>query len=93
MAITTPHYGSIDMVLADSRQIGGDHYKKLNVEPWAAMEAWLTHEEFVGFLKGNIIKYIARANTGKEDHDTMIAKAEHYQQKLKEVLSGKPKSS
>lgn len=82
-----------DVMWANGRQVGGDHYKKLNVEPWAAMEAWLTHEEFVGFLKGNIIKYIARANTGKEDHDTMIAKAEHYQQKLKEVLSGKPKSS
>jgi len=90
MAMGTIDYGGDR---ANGRQVGGDHYKKLNVEPWAAMEAWLTHEEFVGFLKGNIIKYIARANTGKEDHDTMIAKAEHYQQKLKEVLSGKPRSS
>lgn len=71
---------------ADARQEGGDHYKKLAVQPWDAMEAWLTPEEFRGFLKGNILKYIARANSGKEDHDLMIAKAGHYQQKLDEML-------
>ena len=51
------------------------------------MESWLTREEFIGFLKGNIIKYLARANSGKEDHDIMIGKAAHYQQKLDEILS------
>lgn len=71
---------------ADARQAGGDHYKKLKVQPWDAMEAWLTPEEFRGFLKGNIIKYIARANSGKEDHNLMIEKAGHYQQKLDEML-------
>lgn len=71
---------------ADARQAGGDHYKKLKVQPWDAMEAWLTPEEFRGFLKGNIIKYIARANSGKEDHDLMMEKAAHYQQKLDEML-------
>lgn len=71
---------------ADARQAGGDHYKKLKVQPWDAMEAWLTPEEFRGFLKGNIIKYIARANSGKEDHNLMIEKAAHYQQKLDEMI-------
>jgi len=71
---------------ADARQAGGDHYKKLKVQPWDAMEAWLTEEEFRGFLKGNIIKYLARANSGKEDHNLMIEKAAHYQQKLDEML-------
>lgn len=73
-------------LLADARQVAGDHYKKLKVQPWDAMEAWLTREEFIGFLKGNVIKYMARANSGKEPHDVMIAKAAHYQQKLDEVL-------
>ncbi len=71
---------------ADARQAGGDHYKKMKVQPWDAMEAWLTQEEFQGFLKGNIIKYIARANSGKEDHNLMLEKAGHYQQKLDEML-------
>lgn len=72
---------------ADARQAGGDHYKKLTVQPWDAMESWLTPEEFRGFLKGNIIKYMARANSGKEDHNLMLQKAEHYQQKLAEMTA------
>ena len=71
---------------ADSRQVGGDHYKRMQVSPWDALEAWLTPEEFRGFLKGTIIKYLARANSGKAPHDVEIGKAEHYQQKLHEVL-------
>lgn len=71
---------------ADQIQEGGKHYKVMKVQPWDAMEAWLTPEEFRGFLKGNVIKYMARANTDKEPHDLMIAKARHYQQKLDEIL-------
>ena len=66
------------------KQVGGNHYKGLNVEPWDAMQAWLTREEFIGFLKGNVLKYMARANfkNGAED----IKKAAHYQEKLLSVL-------
>ena len=46
---------------ADDIQIGGTHYKDMTVEPWGMMEMVLTHDEFVGFLKGNIIKYSMRA--------------------------------
>ena len=42
---------------ADDMQVSGTHYKDMPVQPWTVMEAVLTHEEFVGFLKGNIIKY------------------------------------
>jgi hypothetical protein len=40
------------------------------------LEAWLTPEQFRGFLKGNIVKYVARADKkgGREDHN----KAEWY---------------
>lgn len=71
---------------ANDVQVGGVHYKTMAVQPWDAMEAWLTPEEFRGFLKGNIIKYLARANTDKEPHDVMIGKAAHYQQKLDEII-------
>ena len=69
---------------ADDRQVGGDHYKNLAVEPWAAMQAWMTPEEFRGFLKGNVIKYLARTK-GPND----IQKAHHYMEKLLEVTNGK----
>jgi len=58
------HYGGID-----------NPYEVIKV-----LEAWLTPDEFVGFLKGNIIKYNARARMkhGPQDH----AKAAWYQNYL-----------
>jgi hypothetical protein len=35
------------------------HYN-LGVEPWQAMRAWMTREQYIGFLRGNCIKYLAR---------------------------------
>ncbi len=70
---------------ADQIQVGGTHYKELGVQPWDVMNAILTHAEFVGFLKGNIIKYAMRQ--GKKDSDD-ARKCQHYMQKLKEVLNG-----
>ena len=70
---------------ADELQIGGQHYKDMGVQPWAVMESVLTHEEFIGFLKGNIIKYSMRA--GKKDSDD-AGKAKHYMLKLAEVQRG-----
>lgn len=69
---------------ADQLQIGGGHYKDMGVQPWAVMEAVLTREEFIGFLKGNAIKYAMRQ--GKKDSDD-VGKALHYMLKLKEVLA------
>jgi hypothetical protein len=47
------------------------------------MEATLTPEEFIGYLKGNCIKYGMRA--GKKDSDD-AGKFRHYKMKLKEAL-------
>jgi hypothetical protein len=48
------------------------------------MESWMTTEQFAGFLRGNAIKYLARCDSkgGLED----VKKAQHYIQKLLEVL-------
>ena len=70
-------------VKADELQVSGTHYKDMPIQPWAVMEAVLTHEEFVGFLKGNIIKYSLRA--GRKDGSDDGGKAKHYLQKLREV--------
>lgn len=72
---------------ADDKQVGGNHYKDMTVQPWAVMQAVLTTEEFIGFLKGNVIKYSMRQ--GKKEGSTDDAeKALHYLQKLKEVERG-----
>ena len=47
---------------AHDTQIGGDHYKKKEIQPWEAMEAWMSKEQFIGFLRGNALKYIARCD-------------------------------
>jgi len=71
---------------ADDVQVSGNHYKDMPIQPWHIMEAVMTHEEFVGFLKGNIIKYSLRA--GRKEGSDDAGKAEHYMQKLKEVQRG-----
>ena len=75
---------------ANDIQVGGDHYKNLGVEPWSAMQAWLSEEQFIGFLVGSAIAYLARYNTpgvpGKGGVPD-IKKAQHYLTKAVEVLS------
>jgi predicted nucleotidyltransferase len=72
---------------ADDIQVDGDHYKDMGVQPWAVMQAVLTREEFIGYLKGAIIKYGMRQ--GKKDLSPKDAeKCKHYIQKLKEVTNG-----
>ena len=68
---------------ADARQVGGNHYKDMPIQPWSVMEAILTPEEFCGFLKGNIIKYSLRA--GRKDGSDDAGKAVHYMAKLNEI--------
>lgn len=72
---------------ADDKQIGGSHYKEMGVQPWEAMESLLTFEEFIGFLKGNMIKYAMRQGL-KDPHDA--DKFRHYRQKYLEMLIPKP---
>ena len=68
---------------AIDRQVGGDHYMNMGIQPWHALEAWLTREEFRGYLKGSAIAYLAR--DGRKGDDNDIQKALHYLEKLVEV--------
>lgn len=36
------------------------HYASSAIQPISFMEASLSHDEFVGYLKGNIVKYVSR---------------------------------
>ena len=62
------------------------HYEKLNIQPWEIMERNFTTEEFVAYLKGNIIKYTLR---DKGQSLTDAEKIKHYAEKLIEVLEKK----
>ena len=68
---------------ANDIQVGGQHYKTMPIQPWEVMEAVLTHEEFVGFLKGNVLKYSMRA--GRKEGSDDANKARHYMMKLREI--------
>ena len=64
-------------------QVGGAHYKDMAVQPWQALEAWLTPEEYRGYHKGVAISYLARERSkgGMQD----IQKAIHHLQRLVEM--------
>ena len=70
----------------NSHQVGGDHYASKSVQPWQAMESWMSKEAFAGYLQGNCIKYLARYRdkNGIED----LLKAQHYLSKLIELENG-----
>lgn len=66
-------------------QVGGTHYEEMTIQPWDAMKAWCTAEEFRGYLKCAAIKHIARAGKkGSAAED--IEKARDYLRKLSEAL-------
>ena len=62
------------------------HYETLNIQPWEIMERNFTTEEFVAYLKGNIIKYTLR---DKGQALTDAEKIKHYAEKLIEVIEKK----
>jgi hypothetical protein len=66
------------------RQEGGDHYKRLGVEPWDVYDTWPL-EQRVGAYRANCTKYVMRL----DQKDTPLLNAKklaHYAQKLVEVL-------
>jgi len=69
--------------MANEYQLGGAHYTNKDIQPWEAMQAWMTEEQFKGFLMGNVIKYIARFQDKGGVLD--LQKCKHYLDKLIEV--------
>jgi hypothetical protein len=71
---------------AKDRQVGGDHYKMMAVEPWSALEAWMTPSELLGYLKGTAIAYLARSG---QRGDIDVRKAHHVLDRLIEILDAR----
>jgi|TARA_R100001530_G_scaffold42481_1_gene32374 hypothetical protein len=63
------------------------HYNTGEIECIDAIEAMLSHEEFIGYLRGNSLKYRwrFRHKNGAQD----LEKAEWYEQKLKPLIQEK----
>jgi len=63
-----------------------DYYKSNGLSPMDAFEkGLLSEEEFIGFIKGNVIKYTVRAGK-KDDAVKDIGKAIDYLGWLKKVM-------
>jgi len=74
--------GPVELKKANELQVGGEHYRSMVVQPWDALEAWLTPEEFRGYQKGVAIAYLARERKKGGTQD--IEKAMHHLMKLVE---------
>jgi len=63
---------------AFDRQAGGDHYKDMPIQP-----AEFIHTNGIGYMEGNVIKYVCRhrRKNGIED----LRKAVHYLEMLIEL--------
>ena len=63
----------------NDRQVGGDHYKKLAIQTWDYNMA-----NNIGYMEGNIIKYVSRWKEKGGEKD--LLKAKHYLDKLIENI-------
>lgn len=61
------------------------HYTVGGIETWDFIEAKLSPEELIGYCRGNVIKYLSRANH-KDNPGTDYAKAAWYLNKLLELI-------
>lgn len=64
-----------------ARQVGGDHYTSMAIQPWEVIE-----RNNMGFFEGSALSYIMRfrAKNGVQD----LEKARHYLDKLIEMERG-----
>jgi Protein of unknwon function (DUF3310) len=73
-----------NQIPANARMVGGSHYKDMDIEPWDVVDTW-PKEQAIGSYRAGALKYIMRAGT-KGEFKEDIQKAQHYLQKLLEIL-------
>jgi len=74
--------------IARSRQVGGDHYIEMGVQPWDVVDTW-PREQRIGYYRGGALKYLMRMGS-KDESAQEIAKGKHYLEKLLEILNEEP---
>ena len=71
------------LTTANEEQIGGDHYKKLPIQPWDYIAA-----NDLDFFQGQVVKYVTRwKSRGRLDD---LKKARHVLDKYIELEQAKP---
>jgi hypothetical protein len=70
---------------ARDKQVGGEHYKSMPIEPWDVVDTWPL-EQRIGYYRGGGLKYVMRMGT-KDEAPQEIGKGKHYLEKLLEVLN------
>lgn len=74
---------------ASARQVGGDHYKNMKIEPWDVVDTWPL-EQRVGAYRYASLKYIMRLGS-KDERVGEAMKGGHCTEKLVETLTiGEP---
>lgn len=73
------------MSKANAKQIGGDHYRVMSVQPWDVVDTWPI-EQRIGYYRGGALKYLMRMGS-KDESAQEIGKGQHYLEKLLEVLA------
>ena len=69
------------MTSANQIQVAGTHYKNKAIQPWDYIIS-----NNIGYLEGNVIKYVSRWRDKGGIDD--LKKAQHYLAKLLEVANG-----
>ena len=70
---------------ARDKQVGGEHYKSMPIEPWDVIDTWPLDQR-IGYYRGGGLKYVMRMGT-KDEAPQEIGKGKHYLEKLLEVLN------
>lgn len=70
---------------ANTKQIGGNHYRAMSVQPWDVVDTWPI-EQRIGYYRGGALKYLMRMGS-KDESAQEIGKGQHYMEKLLEVLT------
>lgn len=79
-----PEEETEEIIAANARQVGGDHYKEMGIEPWDVVDTWPL-EQRIGAYRFGLLKYTMRmGRKGSTVEDAN--KAHHYAQKLIEVF-------
>lgn len=66
------------------KQIGGDHYKKMGIEPWDVIDTWPL-EQRIGAYRYAALKYLMRMGT-KDERLLEVGKGLHCYEKLYDTL-------
>ncbi len=74
---------------ASDKQVGGTHYRDLDIQPWEFMEATAPREQFIGYLRYTALSYLARAGHKGPALDD-YRKAHHVLEKLIETIPETP---